>query len=81
MSKQKNVIYTHEHFKNLSKEKLDAYLNFAANVLFNLNGFDVWEAENVFSEEDEEKWDKEVIERYNSLIEERNKLDDKINNQ
>lgn len=80
MKKPKDVFYIHKNFSELSKKELDLYLDFLAKVMSNLNGFDVWEAENIFSEEDTDKWNRMVIERYTALIEEKNKLENEIYN-
>lgn len=78
MKKTKEVVYSNKNFGDLCKEELEMYLDFLAKTMFNLDGFEVWEAENVFSEEDNNKWDSEVIERYKILIEEKTKLENKI---
>lgn len=78
MKKTKEIIYQHPNFSNLSKEELDLYLDFLAKIMHSLNGFEVWEAENVHSEEEQPEWEKEAIERYKGLIEEKTKLENKI---
>lgn len=78
MGTPKEVVYQHPNFSNLSKEELDLYLDFLAKVMNNLNGFEVWEVENVYSEDEIPKWNEEVIERYKGIIEEKTKLENKI---
>lgn len=69
-------LYYHKNFNDLSEKELDTYLTFLYKVLFNLDGFDVWTAENCFS--DDWKWNKEALERYNALLGLRRDLDDQL---
>lgn len=71
-------IYHHDYFGHLTKEDLDIYFDFIGEVIYNLNGFDVWVAENIFNENDSKKYDKEIIERYELLLELRDELEDKL---
>lgn len=67
-----------KNFLDASNREMSLLLDFLEEVLFNLNGFEVWECENTFSDEDSDKWTEEVVERYKILIEEKEKLEDKL---
>lgn len=77
MGKEKAFI-KHKNFGELSKEEVLLYLDFVANVMYNLNGFEVWEAENVHDKDDDAKWDTEAAERYGKIIDAKCKLENKI---
>lgn len=78
MTKEKEIFHTSPHFGEMSKEELNLYLDFLAKVMFNLDGFEVWEAENIFSEEDDSKWNEEATWRYKKLIQEKIDLQNKV---
>lgn len=72
------IAYSHKRFPDLNEKQLDAYLDFLSRALFILNDFEVWEAENVFDEDDSEKWEKKVMKSFQTLIKEKTELEDKI---
>ena len=80
MTNKKEIVYSTRKFGELSKSELDVYLDFSADVLHLLNGFDVWYAENCFAEEDDKKYEKEVLKRFEVLIDLKDELEIKVYN-
>lgn len=75
---EKNTFYTHKNFGELSKEELDLYLEFLADTLHKLSGFDVWEAENVHDESDAKKWEEKALSLFTEIHDSKYHLEDSI---
>lgn len=64
----REVTINHSKFGEMTIEELRYILDFASNALSVMNGFEVWEAENIFSQEDDTEWNKKVIEDFTKLM-------------
>lgn len=71
-------IYYHKNPGSMTQEKLDLFLDFVSDTAFVLSSFEVWEAENCHSIEDNEKWNKETSYRFSRLIKLKEELDYEI---
>ncbi|MEM5592886.1 hypothetical protein AAHH67_15965 [Niallia circulans] len=70
--------FYHKDFGDLSEKELTMYLDFLATVMFNMDSFDAWEAENIINDEYTDKCNEEMVARYNDLIREKTKLENKM---
>ncbi|MCY7911166.1 hypothetical protein MOB65_20130 [Bacillus inaquosorum] len=71
------------YFKELgevTREELEWHVEFLSHICQSLNRFEVWEVENIYDEEDEEKKKGEILDVFENICNAKAELENKLYN-